>query len=97
MMLRAALGGIFLTAALSSAPLQCRREPSRELRREDSAGDALYELAMDFRAQGKEQAARDTLRYLVERYPSNRRAESARVELRRVGADAAEGRSPSPP
>jgi hypothetical protein len=40
---------------------------------------------MDFRAKGNETAARETLRYLVEHYPSNRRAPAARAELAESG------------
>lgn len=71
-----------LLAALGNAPLQCGHnngDPS--LRHEDSAGDALYALAQDFRAKGDENAAKQTLRYLVEHYPSNRHAPGARAEL----------------
>jgi hypothetical protein len=74
-----AAGALF--AALGSAPLQCRHEPDPNLRREDSAGDALYALAQDFRAKGNEDAAKQTLRFLVERYPSNRHVPTAREEL----------------
>jgi TolA-binding protein len=51
------------------------------MRQEDSAGDALYALAQDFRAKGNEQAAKDTLRYLIAHYPSNRHVPAARDEL----------------
>jgi hypothetical protein len=71
-----------LVAAISiGAPLQCGGGGDPSLRREDSAGDALYALAQDFHARGNEAAARDTLRYLVEHYPSNRHADAARAEL----------------
>lgn len=70
-----------LVAALGSAPLQCKHDPDPSLRREDSAGDALYALAQDFRAKGNEPAAKQTLRFLVERYPSNRHVPAARAEL----------------
>jgi len=70
-----------LAVALATAPLQCGSRSDPSLRREDTAGDALYALAQDFRAKGNEAAANDTLRYLVEHYPSNRHAEAARAEL----------------
>jgi hypothetical protein len=79
-MIRVLAAGALL-AALGSAPLQCRHEADPNLRREDSAGDALYGLAQDFRAKGDEPAARQTLRYLVEHYPSNRHAQAARADL----------------
>lgn len=70
-----------LIASLGFAPLQCRRDPDPNLRREDSPGDALYALAQDFRTKGNEDAAKQTLRFLVERYPSNRHVPAARAEL----------------
>jgi hypothetical protein len=75
------LGAGLVVASLSNAPLQCGGGSNPDVRREDSAGDALYNLAMDFRAKGNEQAAKDTLRYLVEHYPSNRHVPAARAEL----------------
>jgi TolA-binding protein len=66
--------------ALTLAPLQCG-SGSDGAPHEDSGGDALYALAQDFRAKGNEEAARSTLRYLVEHYPSNRHAPAARAEL----------------
>ena len=79
-MIRIVTAGALL-AALGSAPMQCRHEPDPNLRREDSAGDALYALALDFRAKGNEDSAKQTLRYLVEHYPSNRHVPAAREEL----------------
>jgi Tfp pilus assembly protein PilF len=75
------LGAGLLVASLGGAPLQCGSGSESNVRHEESPGDALYNLAMDFRAKGNEQAARDTLRYLVEHYPSNRHAPAARAEL----------------
>jgi Tfp pilus assembly protein PilF len=73
--------GAGLLALSLGAPLQCGSGSDPAVRREDSAGDALYNLAQDFRAKGNEAAARDTLRYLVQHYPSNRHAPAARAEL----------------
>ncbi len=74
-----------IVAMLGGAPLQCRHDPDPSVRREDSAGDALYALAEDFRARGNDDAAKQTLRFLVERYPSNRHVPAAREELDRGG------------
>jgi Tfp pilus assembly protein PilF len=75
-----------VVASLGGAPLQCGGGGSNaDVRLEDSAGDALYNLAMDFRAKGNEQAAKDTLRYLIEHYPSNRHVPAARAELGESG------------
>lgn len=77
--MRASLAAGLLVASLG-APLQCGSGEGAHPR-EDTAGDALYALAQEFRAKGNEQAARETLRYLVEHYPSNRHAPAAREEL----------------
>jgi hypothetical protein len=74
------LGAGLIVASLG-APLQCGSGSDPAVRREDSAGDALFNLAQDFRAKGNEPAAKDTLRYLVEHYPSNRHVPAARAEL----------------
>lgn len=70
-----------LLSSLSIAPVQCTREPDPTLRTEDSAGDALWALAQDFRKKNDEPAARATLKFLIERYPSNRHVAEARAEL----------------
>lgn len=66
---------------LALAPMQCSRSQDPALAREESPGDALYTLAQDFRSRGDEKAWRETLEFLVKRYPSSRRAASARLEL----------------
>ena len=75
------VGALVLT--FFHAPLQCSRDPDPNQRREDTAGDALWGLAQDQRARHEDAAARETLRYLVDRYPSSRYAEAARAELAR--------------
>ena len=75
-------GGAILAAALAAiAPLQCGRDPDPNLRLEDTAGDALWSLAAKFEAEHNDAAARETLQYLVEKYPSNRHAPEAREKL----------------
>jgi TolA-binding protein len=51
------------------------------MRMEDTASDALWALAQDFRAHHDEEGARATLRYLAVHYPSSRYAREARAEL----------------
>lgn len=75
------VGAGLIVFSLGNAPFQCGGGGSNDVRAEDTAGDALYNLAMDFRAKGNEQAARDTLRYLVDHYPSNRHVPAARADL----------------
>ncbi len=79
-MMRVLAAGALL-AALGNAPFQCGHGSDAKLRTEDDAGDALYALALDFRAHGDEQGAKQTLRFLVEHYPSNRHVPEARSEL----------------
>lgn len=80
-MIRTFVGAGLVLASLGSAPMQCKHDPDPNLRREDTAGDALWDLAQDFRAKGNEAAAKDTLRFLVSRYPSNRHVPEAKAEL----------------
>lgn len=70
-----------LVASLGTAPMQCGHNSSDRGVHEDSPGDALYALSQDFHAKGNDDAARQTLRALVEKYPSNRHAPAARAEL----------------
>ncbi len=87
-----AIGASFLGA---QAPMQCSRTPDPTLRHEETAGDALYELAQRFRQEGNNAGAKRTLEYLVERYPSSRHHASAEEELRELGK-AAPVLSPKP-
>lgn len=67
--------------AFGRAPLQCAGGHGTEAAHEESAGDVLYELALDFHKRGEDVAAHQTLRFLVARYPSNRHVPAARAEL----------------
>jgi hypothetical protein len=69
--------------ALLLAPLQCGRPPSEHPYYEDSPAEALWDLSERFQADGDEAGRRRTLEYLIERYPSSRFAERARVTLGR--------------
>jgi hypothetical protein len=70
-----------LAVSLGSAPFQCGKDPDPNLRREDTAGDALWALADKFEKEHNDAAAKETLQYLVEKYPSNRHAPAARDKL----------------
>ena len=61
--------------------MQCSRSPDPDMRREDTAGDALWDLAEDFKAKGNDEARKQTLKFLVDKYPSNRHVPAAREEL----------------
>lgn len=77
------LRGVVIGCALlaSRAPLQCSGEPPPETRRYETPPDALYDLAARFKKQGDRHAYRETLQYLVERYPNSRFAIRAKEEL----------------
>jgi len=68
-------------ALFSTAPLQCAHEPDPNMRLEDTAGDALWDLATKFHEEKDDASARRTLQFLVDRYPSNRHAHAAKDEL----------------
>lgn len=85
-----------LVGALGLAPLQCGKDPDPSLRMEDSAGDALWNLAEDFQAKGNPEARKETLRFLVDHYPSNRHVAAAREELGgSAGGGSSGGAAPS--
>jgi hypothetical protein len=77
-----AIPALVALVTIGNAPLQCGREPDPALRREDTPGDALWELAAAFRAKGDARSAVETLRFLVDRYPSSRFAPAAKEQLR---------------
>ncbi len=87
-----------LAVVTTSAPLQCGgKNADLELRREDTAGDALFALALKFKNEGNSQSAKATLEYLIAQYPSSRRIEAARDELRALGGSAgSSANAPSP-
>ncbi|WP_394820933.1 tol-pal system YbgF family protein [Pendulispora albinea] len=87
-MLRAALLSVTLSS-FALAPFQCAHKPDPNLRREDTAGDALWALAENFRARHNDLAARETLAYLVEKYPSSRYTSAAKEELARLDGPSA--------
>jgi outer membrane protein assembly factor BamD (BamD/ComL family) len=74
-----------LSAAATAAPLQCGGKPRPELRLEEEPAQALYGLAERFKAEGNQTARAETLRFIVERYPASRFAETAKVELAEMG------------
>ncbi len=84
MMLRAAFGVVLA----ATAPIQCGQTPESELRLDETPGDALWQLAQRFEAQHDEAAAKQTMRFLVERYPSSRWARAAREALADAGESA---------
>jgi outer membrane protein assembly factor BamD (BamD/ComL family) len=83
-----ALAGTVMAAVLAVAPLQCPHETDASHCWDDTPGDGLWDLAQKFRETGDDAAARRTLQFLVERYPSSRFTPAAREQL---GLDARDG------
>lgn len=75
-----------LLAAAVSAPMQCGSRIRPENRMEEEPAEALYQLAERFAAEGKREARVETLRFIVERYPSSRFAERAKQDLEEGGS-----------
>ena len=84
------VGLVLCLAALAHAPLQCASEPDETLRRNETPDEALYGLAEKFRGQGNEAAWKETLEYLIDRYPNSRFAARARQDLEQGGPGAGE-------
>ncbi len=81
---------VLCVAALAYAPLQCGSEPNEALRRNETPDEALYGLAEEFQKDGNEPAWRETLEYLIKRYPNSRHAVRARQDLGGEGPEAGE-------
>jgi hypothetical protein len=89
MVLRAAAAAAALLSSM--APIQCGHTPDAELREDESPGDALWALAQRFKAANDATAQRQTLQYLVERYPASRWVGPAKEELGQLGGGAGVG------
>jgi hypothetical protein len=87
MILRLAMAGL-VAGATSIAPLQCAHDPDPSLRREDTAGDALWALSQKFEAERDAAAEKETLQYLVDMYPTNRHVGDAKEKIATLGGDA---------
>ena len=77
---------LLLVATAATAPVQCGETPESELRLDETPGDALWQLAQRFESEHDHAAAVQTMRFLVERYPSSRWARAAREALADAGA-----------
>ncbi len=80
---------LVLSATLGGAPFQCGSESDPASALEETPGEALYELAEQFKRRGDQAAWRGTLTYLIERYPASRFAVTAKSDLRAAEAAAA--------
>lgn len=89
------LGAPLAALALAAAPLQCPHENDAAHCWDDAPGDGLWDLAQRFRDQQDEAAARRTLAFLIERYPSSRYAPAAREQLGLDGGSASTDEGPA--
>jgi len=76
-----------LAGVVAIAPLQCGKPYDPALQKDETPGDALWQLARRFHDSHDEAASRRTLQFLVEQYPASRWATAARDELARGGGD----------
>ncbi|NUO49617.1 MAG: hypothetical protein HOV80_12240 [Polyangiaceae bacterium] len=67
------------------APFQCPSDPDPDKRREETPGEALYDLAGEFKKSGDKEAYASTLQYLIKKYPRSRHAVQAHQELEAMG------------
>lgn len=74
---------LLVALALALAPMQCGAPARDRPEWEDSPAEALWDLSERFAADGDEAGRTRTLEYLIERYPSSRFSERARVALGR--------------
>ncbi len=72
-------------ALLAVAPLQCGHTPESELQQDESPGDALWQLAQKFQAEHRTDAEKQTLEYLVERFPASRWVGPAKERIAALG------------
>ncbi len=96
MIVGAPLRALLLAASLV-APFQCPSDPDPNKRREDTPGEALYDLAKEFRAAGDKDAEVRTLKYLVTQYPRSRHAVQAHQDLQAMGVAAPDPRDLADP
>jgi outer membrane protein assembly factor BamD (BamD/ComL family) len=73
--------GTLLFASAITAPLQCGSRVRPEHRMEEEPAAALYKLAERFGQKGDRAARLETLRFIVDRYPASRFAQTARIDL----------------
>jgi hypothetical protein len=86
------LASLASVSSFANAPIQCGHETDPALRKDESPGDALWDLAEKFHEAHDEAASEKTLAYLVDRYPSSRWAPAARERLGIAGAGADGGK-----
>lgn len=91
-----ALAPLVLSASIAWAPFQCPSDPDPEKRREETPGEALYDLAQEFGKAGDREAKVRTLEYLVRKYPRSRHAVDAARELASMGIDVGDPREAAP-
>lgn len=80
---------ILTIALLGTAPFQCAHDPDASEHAHDTPSEALWTLSEQFKANGETQARNETLRMIVDRYPTSREADQAREALGSTGGGTA--------
>ncbi|MGH7434205.1 MAG: tetratricopeptide repeat protein [Polyangiaceae bacterium] len=86
------LASLASVGSFANAPIQCGHETDPALRKDETPGDALWDLAEKFHEAHDEAASERTLAYLVDRYPASRWAPAARERLGTAGGGADGGK-----
>jgi hypothetical protein len=73
--------GVLVALAMALAPVQCPHDTDAAHCWDDTPGDGLWSLAHRFHALHDDAAERETLKAIVDRYPSSRWAPAARDVL----------------
>jgi TolA-binding protein len=81
------VGLVMITAALGGAPVQCGSNSDPANAYEETPGEALYQLAEQFKQRGDADSWKLTLQHLVARYPSSRFAVAAKQDLMDAGIE----------
>ena len=79
---------LLLSVLIAYAPFQCSGEPDPAKAIEETPGEALYKLAVEFQTKGDLAAWEGTLRFLMRNYPSSRFSLMAEQDLADAGIDA---------
>ena len=87
---------ILTIALLGTAPFQCAHDPDASEHAHDTPSEALWTLSEQFKANGETQARNETLRMIVDRYPTSREADQAREALGQTGGSASSTTSGTP-
>ena len=85
-----------IALSLWTAPVQCGDPEPVRYAHEEHPARAVWTLSERLRARGHARAAEEAWRYLVERWPSSRWAERARLRLEGIDREVSDRRGSAP-